>query len=140
VVIVDSTDPEGPAVPLFDQAFYRNVAGILAEDGILVSQAESAYYDRDLQRPMMASQRPFFPRLHLYLYSNLTYPGGLWSFGFASKTLCPIRDFHPRRVVDAGLTMRYYNPGVHLGAFMLPGFVQDHLDGIIDPVPEISAG
>ncbi len=140
VVIVDSTDPEGPAVPLFDRGFYRNVAGILADDGILVTQAESAYYDGDLQVPMLANQRPFFPRLHLYLYSNLTYPGGLWSFGFASKKRCPIRDFDPRRVADAGLKMRYYNPGVHLGAFMLPGFVQERLDGILDPVPGLSAG
>ena len=140
VVIVDSTDPVGPAAPLFDQAFYRNVAGILAGDGILVSQAESAYYDRALQGPMLANQRPFFPRLHLYLYSNLSYPGGLWSFGFASRTLCPVRDFHPGRVADANLTMRYYNPGVHLGAFMLPGFVRENLDGVIDPVPRVAAG
>jgi spermidine synthase len=140
VVIVDSTDPEGPAVPLFNQAFYRNVAGLLTEDGILVSQAESAYYDKALQGAMLANQRPFFPRLHLYLYSNLTYPGGLWSFGFASKKLCPIRDFHPRRVAQAGLPMRYYNPGVHLGAFMLPGFVKENLDGVLDPLPDISPG
>ncbi len=135
VVIVDSTDPVGPAEPLFNRQFYRNAAGILSDDGILVTQAESAYYDRELQRPMLADQRPFFDRLHLYLYSNLTYPGGLWSFGFASKGPCPVKDFDPQRVADAGLQMRYYTPGVHFGAFMLPGFVQQNLAGIVDPVP-----
>ena len=140
VVIVDSTDPVGPAAPLFDQAFYRNVVDILTENGVLVTQAESAYYDPDLQRPMLANQRSFFARLHLYLYSNLTYPGGLWSFGFASKGLCPIRDFDPRRVDKAGLEMRYYNPGIHTASFMLPGFVQKNLGDILDPVPSIPGG
>jgi spermidine synthase len=140
VVIVDSTDPVGPAAPLFDQAFYRNVATILTDSGVLVTQAESAYYDRDLQRPMLANQRSFFTRLHLYLYSNLTYPGGLWSFGFASKGLCPIRDFDSGRVNDAGLKMRYYNPGVHTASFMLPGFVQENLGDILDPVAPMPAG
>jgi len=135
VVIVDSTDPVGPAEPLFNRQFYQNAAGLLSDDGILVTQAESAYYDRELQRPMLADQRPFFDRLHVYLYSNLTYPGGLWSFGFASKGPCPVKDFDPQRVADAGLQMRYYTPGVHYGAFMLPAFVQQNLAGIVDPVP-----
>ena len=101
------------------------------------SQAESAYYDQEIQRPMFGDQRPFFSRLHLYLYSNLTYPGGLWCFGFASKGRCPIRDFDPGRVAGAGLATRYYNPGVHLGAFMLPNFVAAGMDGILDPIPPV---
>ena len=140
LVIVDSTDPVGPAAPLFDRAFYRNVAGVLEDEGILVTQAESAYYDCDIQRSMLADQRLFFSRLHLYLYSNLTYPGGLWSFGFASKGPCPVMDFAPRRVADSGLALRYYNAGVHYGAFMLPGFVQEGVAGVLDPVPPAAVG
>ncbi len=139
LVIVDSTDPVGPAEPLFNQDFYRNVARILQDEGILVTQAESAHYDRKIQKPMLGDQRGFFPRLHLYLYSNLTYPGGLWCFGFASKKYCPVKDFDPGRVDEAGIKTRYYNPGVHYGAFMLPNFVAEELAGVLDPIPGLSA-
>lgn len=139
VVIVDSTDPVGPAQPLFDREFYRNAARILSDDGILITQAESAYYDRRIQAPMLEDQRPFFPRLHLYLYSNLTYPGGLWCFGFASKGRCPVADFDPAKAAAAGLKTRYYNPGVHYGAFMLPNFVSEAFGGVLDPIPDIFA-
>jgi spermidine synthase len=136
VVLVDSTDPIGPAAPLFNKAFYENTARILTEDGILVSQAESPFYNLDIQRPMLLNQRPFFKRLHIYLFSNLTYPGGLWSFGFASKTRCPVRDFDPERVASAGIAFQYYNAQVHRAAFSLPTFMRRNLDGVIDSVHE----
>ncbi|UPT76168.1 MAG: polyamine aminopropyltransferase [Elusimicrobiota bacterium] len=41
VVIVDSTEPFGPAKELFGPSFYRNVKRILTKDGIVVSQAGS---------------------------------------------------------------------------------------------------
>jgi spermidine synthase len=140
VVIVDSTDPVGPARPLFGAEFYRNVARILSPDGILITQAESAFYDQDLQRRLLGRQRSHFRRIHLYLYSNLTYPGALWGFGFASKGLCPIADFDPGRFRSAGISTRYYNPGVHRGAFRLPNFVKENLAGVIDPVPDSQPG
>jgi spermidine synthase len=135
VVIVDSTDPVGPARPLFDVAFYRSVVRILADDGVLITQAESPFYDTPMQRRMLAAQRPLFSRLHLYLFPTLTYPGGLWSFGFASRGLCPVGDFDADRLAAAHLSCRYYNAAVHRGAFALPGLFLEALDGLLDPVP-----
>lgn len=134
VVIVDSTDPVGPAQPLFDKAFYGNTAGLLEDDGILITQAESPFYDPDLQSSMLANQRPFFPRLHLYLLTNLTYPGGLWSFGFASKGGCPVGGLDPARVAGSGIRFRYYNADVHRAAFALPTFIAEALSGTLDAV------
>jgi len=135
VVIVDSTDPIGPAVPLFDKPFYNGISAILDTHGILITQAGSAFYHQDLQRSMLNNQRTFFNKIHLYLYSNLTYPGGLWGFGFASKGLCPIKDFDFVRAAGAGVSTKYYNPGVHRGSFMLPAFVLENLGSIVDPIP-----
>jgi len=135
VVIVDSTDPIGPATPLFNRDFYQDAARVLAPDGILISQAESPYYDHDIQTAMLGNQRPFFPRLHLYLLTNLTYPGGLWSFGFASRGPCPIADFDANRVAASGLAFQYYNPAVHRAAFALPSFAAAGLEAVLDPVP-----
>jgi spermidine synthase len=134
LVIVDSTDPIGPAVPLFDKPFYKGISAALDSDGILITQAGSTFYDGETQHAMLMNQRPFFKNLHLYLYSNLTYPGGLWSFGFASKGLCPIQDFDGRRVESSGIVTSYYNPGVHRSAFSLPNFVAENLASVIDPI------
>ena len=134
VIMVDSTDPIGPSIPLFSKAFYKNVTSVLASDGILISQAESPFYDQDLQRSMLMNQRPFFKKIHLYLFSTLTYAGGLWSFGYASESLCPIADFDPARVEKSGISTRYYNPGIHFSAFALPNFVSEGLNDILNPI------
>ncbi len=134
IVMVDSTDPVGPAAPLFDKAFYKNVADILEPDGIMITQAESPFYDHKIQQSMLMNQRPFFKRLHIYMYSNLTYPGGLWSFGFASKGLCPLIDFEPARVKKSGVSTRYYNAGLHFSSFTLPTFVSENLSDILDSI------
>ena len=34
---------------------------------------------------------------------TLTYPGGFWSFSFASKGLHPIRDFNEQKVQESGM-------------------------------------
>ena len=134
VILVDSTDPVGSAEPLFNADFYRNTARILSDDGILITQAESPFYDGELQRTMLANQRDFFKYLHLYLFPTLTYPGGLWGFGFASEKYSPIRDFNPERVRTSGLSFQYYNADIHRSAFVLPTFIADNLKGIIDPL------
>ncbi len=134
VVIVDSTDPIGPSKPLFDKSFYKNVAGLLGPDGILVTQAESPFYDRHIQGPMLMNQRQFFKKLHLYLYTTITYPGGLWAFSFASDRLCPVGDFDPERVDASNISTRYYNSRMHMAAFALPNFLSEQLAKVIDPV------
>jgi spermidine synthase len=134
IVIIDSTDPVGPAAPLFNKPFYANVADLLKPDGILISQAESPWYDHEIQHAMLMNQRPFFKKLHIYLFSTLTYPGGLWSFAYGSNNICPIRNFEPTRVERSGILTRYYNPGMHRSAFMLPTFVVENLSSVIDPI------
>ncbi len=133
VMIVDSTDPIGPGEPLFNTAFYKGAANLLGDDGILITQAESPFYTPELQRSMFQNQRPFFKTLHLYLYNTLTYIGGLWGFGFASKKLCPILDFDLVRPTKAGIPAKYYTGDIHQAAFALPAFVKENLSDILDP-------
>jgi spermidine synthase len=132
IVIVDSTDPVGPGAVLFEKSFYRNAGRLLTDKGLMITQAESPLYDMDSQLELFAHQRPFFKKLHMYMYASLTYPGALYSFGFASRAPCPLTDFDPRRVASAGIATRYYNPGIHRAAFMLPSFVRDRFEGLLD--------
>ena len=132
VVIVDSTDPIGPAQPLFGEEFYQDVYQCLADDGIVVSQGESSWYAADIQASLLKVLNNVFPKCFLYSFSNLTYPGGLWSFTFASKKYHPVNDFSSLRYQQARLNFDYYNDKVHQAAFALPSFALKALDGLID--------
>ncbi len=132
VVIIDSTDPIGPAKPLFGAEFYTNVKRVLTNRGIVVSQAESPYYEEETQRSLVGILKGLFEHVSVYNYSNLTYPGSLWSFAFSSKGLRPVSDFDPLRVADAGIECSYYNSGIHRGAFALPEFMRKNLEGFLD--------
>jgi spermidine synthase len=127
VVIVDSTDPIGPAQPLFGPRFYSDVRRILGEKGIVVSQGESAFYAVETQKSLLGILAALFEQVNLYNYANMTYPGGLWSFTFASKGLRPVSDFDPGRAHESGIAFKYYNPGIHRAAFALPEFARKEL-------------
>lgn len=128
VVIVDSTEPFGPAKELFGTAFYKDVKRVLTEDGVVVSQAGSPFYEIATIKNLDRILKPVFPVVDAYLFTNLTYPGGLWAFAFASKGLRPVRDFRPQLVKAAKLPLKWYNAEVHAGAFALPEFVRKALN------------
>ncbi|MCF8060140.1 MAG: polyamine aminopropyltransferase [Bacteriovoracaceae bacterium] len=127
VILVDSTDPIGPAQPLFGLEFYENIYKALNEDGIVVSQGESPFYQEKMQNKLVEILSETFPKVSIYNFSNMTYPGGLWSFTFGSKKYHPLKDFSAGRVVESGLDFDYYNEEVHQGAFALPNFMKKRL-------------
>ena len=128
VVIVDSTEPFGPAKALFGKAFYEDVKRVLTKDGIVVSQAGSPFYEISTIKNLDRILTKVFPVVGAYLFTNLTYPGGLWAFTYASKGLRPVKDFRPARVKASKLPLRWYNADVHTGAFALPNFLRSALD------------
>jgi spermidine synthase len=127
IILVDSTDPIGPAVGLFEGDFYRTVFGALKEDGIMVAQSESPLYHADIQKEMYRNLRAVFPIVEMYQAFIPTYPSGFWSFAFASKRYHPVRDFDRERAAQRPFHSRYYNEDLHLGAFMLPTFARENL-------------
>lgn len=124
VVIVDSTEPFGPAAELFGPAFYKNVKRLLTEDGVVASQAGSPFYEISTIKNLFKITTKIFPVVEVCLFNNLTYPGGLWAFTFATKGLHPLRDFKPARVKASGLRLRWYNADVHAACFALPNFLK----------------
>lgn len=127
VIIVDSTDPIGPATPLFGIDFYKDVYSCLTDDGIVVSQGESPFYNTVMQKSMSKILNQLFTYVRYYNFTNLTYPGGFWSFSFASKKYHPINDFKAARVEKSGMKFKYYNAGLHAASFQLPSFQLDNI-------------
>ncbi len=120
VILVDSTDPIGPATPLFGDDFYSNIERCLTADGIVVAQGESAFFNSAMQEKLLQILQPKFARRYLYNYSNLTYPGGLWSFVMGSRRLCPLADFSAQRWAACHWQTQYYNAQIHRASFALP--------------------
>ncbi len=129
LIIVDSTDPFGPGEGLFTKEFYGNCYKALKEDGIMVNQHESPFYDEDALAMKRAHKRivASFNLSRVYQVHIPTYPSGHWLFGFASKKYHPVKDFDENMWRQYAIETRYYNPNIHRGAFYLPNYVQELL-------------
>ena len=129
LIIVDSSDPYGPAEGFFTREFYGTCFKALRDDGILINQHESPFYAahqksvRDAHRHIAVE----FPLSTVYQCHIPSYPSGHWLFGFASKKYHPIGDLNEARWNKLRINTRYYNTALHRGAFALPNYVLDIL-------------
>jgi spermidine synthase len=129
LIIIDSTDPIGPGEGLFTKSFYKNCYKALKDDGILINQHESPYYDLDKKNMNRAHNRikDTFEIAEVYQFHMPTYPSGHWLFGFASKKYHPILDIKKTAWLKNQLETKYYNLDLHIGAFALPTYVKNAL-------------
>jgi len=125
IIMLDLSDPVGPAADLFQKKFHQQVYNRLNSDGILVAQSESPYFNKEIIRRMYANLKDIFPIVRMYLCFMPIYPSALWSFAFCSKKHDPIRDFDRARLDRLALKTRYYNADTHVGAFALPQFARE---------------
>lgn len=132
LIIVDSTDPFGPGEGLFTKEFYGNCYNALHDDGIMVNQHESPFYDEDAAACQRAHKRivESFPISRVYQAHIPTYPSGHWLFGFASKKYHPLKDLQEARWNLRGLSCKYYTTTLHKGAFYLPAYVEELLKDV----------
>lgn len=129
LIIVDSTDPFGPGEGLFTKEFYGNCCKALKEDGIMVNQHESPFYEEDAIAMQRAHKRivESFPISRVYQAHIPTYPSGHWLFGFSSKKYHPVHDLNRTAWDLLSLPTRYYTTRLHAGAFALPAYVEELL-------------
>lgn len=127
VIIIDSTDPVGPAAGLFSEAFYGDCLQALGDDGIVIAQSESPLVHGQLIRSMRQNlSAAGFSHLATFNFPQCSYPSGWWSSTLGSKKAAPA-DF---RADDAGrdkLPTRYYSPAIHRAAATLPPFLEQEI-------------
>lgn len=122
VIMVDSTEPVGPAVNLFSKGFYAGIAKALKEDGIFVAQTDNPWFTPELITNVQRDVKEIFPITKLYTANIPTYPSGLWTFTIGSKK------YDPLAVEDSrffNIETKYYTKELHKAAFVLPKFVSD---------------
>jgi len=130
LIVIDSTDPFGPGEGLFTKEFYGSCHNALSDDGILINQHESPFYENDAKAVTKISKRmrSVFPVVSVYQAHIPSYPSGYWLFGFASKNLHPTDDLRADEWNALGINTKYYNTDLHRGCFALPNYVKELLD------------
>lgn len=122
VVIVDSTDPIGPAEGLFREPFYRACHAALSEGGLLVQQSESplVHAEKIIYPMRKAMQSAGFADVQTLFFPLPVYPTGWWSATVACKgTLNFTRE---KDAAAKQFATRYYNADIHKAAFAQPEF------------------
>lgn len=126
IVLVDSTEPVGPAVQLFERGFYQGIFEALKEDGIFVAQTDNPWFKGELMAQVYRDVGEIFPVVRVYQANIPTYPSGLWTFTLGSKKYDPL-DVDEKQIPE--WDTRYYSPRIHKASFVLPRFVEQLLTG-----------
>ena len=128
VIIVDSTDPIGPAEGLFTEAFYRDCHRVLASDGVLVQQSESPLYHMNIIGPMRTAMASAgFDDVQTLFFPQPVYPSGWWTATMAGKHDL-LTAFREEAAANKPFDTRYYNAAMHLAAMTAPEFFLSELE------------
>lgn len=129
LIIIDSPNPFGPGEGLFTKEFYGNCFNALHDDGIMINQNESPFYEEEAFRCQRMHKRILetFPICKVYQAHIPSYPSGHWLFGFASKKYHPLNDLNGVAWKLKEISTRYYEPRLHAGVFALPVYVEELL-------------
>ncbi|XP_057798643.1 spermine synthase [Salvia miltiorrhiza] len=137
-IIVDSSDPVGPAQELVERPFFETIARALRPGGVLCNMAESMWLHTHLIQDMLSICRDIFKGSVRYAWANVpTYPSGVIGFLLCSTEGPPVDFVHPINPIeklDGALDYRreikFYNSEIHRAAFALPSFVRREVEAL----------
>ncbi len=129
VIIVDSTDPQGPGAVLFTREFYAGCKRCLKKGGVLVTQNGVPFLQAEELKTSIGHFRALFADAACYVAAVPSYVGGLMAMGFASDDRrlrrASARMLSERYRKAGSFATRYWTPDAHVGAFALPRFIAD---------------
>ena len=130
MIIVDSTDPTGPAAALFTEEFYRDCHARLTSGGVLITQSGLPFVQADEFENAFGSLSKIFSYATAFQIVVPSFWGGPMLLGFSTdrlETAKPGFSAISERYQASALQCRYYTPGHHTAAFQLPAYVQSML-------------
>ena len=130
LIIVDGSDPVGPAEGLFSVEFYTNCYAALKNDGILVAQGESPKFNEKAFTELNHTLQTIFglDKAPISLFFVPTYPTGMWSFQYGIKGNITLKEVKNKAEIQEFVAkegLRYYNEDIHTNTFALPNFVKE---------------
>lgn len=139
-IIVDSSDPVGPAQELMEKPFFETIARSLRPGGVLCNMAESMWLHTHLIDDMLSICRETFKGSVHYAWTSVpTYPSGVIGFLLCSTEGPPVDFIHPVNPIEnvEGAAKHYrelqfYNSEMHSAAFALPSFLKREVKSLHD--------
>ena len=134
-IIVDSSDPVGPACVLFEKPFFEAMHRALKPGGVVCTQGECVWLHAELIKDVLEMCKEIFVGGSVqYGFTSIpTYPSGQIGFVMCSKpdedgkTVDFSKPSRPPPIAPEGSALkplRYYNEGIHGAAFCLPEFAR----------------
>lgn len=128
IIIIDSTDPVGPAEGLFAVDFYRDCFRALRLGGVVVQQTESPILHTEtiIKKVHVDMREAGFNSVATLPFPQPIYPSGWWSCTLAGK-FTNVKHFRRDEAAQKEFKTKYYNSGIHEGALHLPEFMKEIL-------------
>ncbi|KAG6686600.1 hypothetical protein I3842_11G028800 [Carya illinoinensis] len=134
-IIVDAFDPLRPDHDLFKTSFFEMVVKALRPGGVLCIQAESIWFDSQLDIEQIATKcRQIFKGSVEYAWTIVpTYPSGVIGFLLCSSEGPSVNFKSPINPIDHHLNesfgvakapLKFYNSEIHSASFCLPSFAK----------------
>ncbi len=127
IIIIDTSDPVGPATAFYKEEFFEQLKGLLNPKGLVGMQAESPIFHRERIRALYAFTDHTFGWVTPYMAPVPSYPGGMWLFFILSLEGLEAPSYR----IPQGL--RFYSRDVHDGLFRLPPFILEIFQGTPGP-------
>jgi spermidine synthase len=129
VIIIDSTDPQGPGKVLFSQKFYAGCKRCMKKGGVMVTQSGVPIYQPDELTKSVARFRRLFADGTCYIAAIPTYVGGHLAMGWATDDRrlrqTPVKILAERYRKAGSFRTQYWTPEVQAAAFALPRFIAE---------------
>jgi len=132
VIIVDSTDPQGPGKVLFSQKFYAACKRCMRSGGVMVTQNGVPILQAGELAAGVKKFRKLFADGSCYVAAIPTYVGGHMAMGWATDNTrlrqTPVATIERRYRKAGSFKTKYWTPEVHRAAFALPRFIAEIVD------------
>jgi spermidine synthase len=129
VIIVDSTDPQGPGKILFSRRFYAACKRCMNKGAVLVTQNGVPIFQPAELTSSMAKFTALFADGFCYVAAIPTYVGGHMAMGWATDDRrlrrTPVATIAARYRRAGSFPTKYWTPEVHAAAFALPRFIAE---------------
>lgn len=114
VVILDTSDPVGPAKVFYTVEFFQDLTRVLEPVSVVAIQAESPIFHRERLQKVYSLACEVFKTVKAYTAPVPSYPGGLWAFILGS-----IQPSLPAFRQDIPEGLKFYNANIHRALFQL---------------------
>jgi spermidine synthase len=127
LIVLDLTDPVGPAEALYSADFFSACKALLSEGGALTLHIGTPVFQPERVRELVDHLRRVFAKLRPYFLYIPLY-GSLWGMACASDTLDPAalgaEEVDRRLAARAIGELQHFNGAVHCAQFALPNHLR----------------